>query len=353
MGVGMRQFPMNRPRSALAAFFSCFLVVVSCSGKPSGPATPHRLGIYYWSPLITADRWAAMAGLEPDDIYVKAGAVERGPQGLRWSPPIVKGILASPKGARIHAVFHHTVRGPAEKAMMPSFIASWLGQFQASMARGGVTFSGIQLDLEGDWDVKDYPDLMARLPLGSEWARSAFVLPAQIRGPEEVAALDVFDQVVLSSYDFSWDQQGFRPTDIPWTIDFIKRNFPHPERVTLAAATYGVVSVLDAGGRARIPLLDLAGAESWAGKATPMGQSAGREIFRVEKDMTFKEVTVRRGETLALWQPKGNRVASEIRRGLSALPNLGSVALFSFPIKSNFQMSDTEFALAAAAIRKK
>lgn len=339
--------PLFKPLPAL--FIAAFLAV-ACGGRPQD-TKPHRLGVYLWSPTLSSERWAAVVALEPDDIYVKAGSVFRSPGGLRVVPPVVKGILATPKNIRVHAVFHHTVSGPGEKAMMPALMANWLSQFQASLGRGGLTVSGIQLDLEGDWDLKAYPDLMARLPLGEEWARSVFVLGSQVRGPEEVSALEVFDQVVVSSYDFSWDQLGFRPTDIPWTIDFIKRNFPNPDRVTLAAATYGAVSVLDPGGRARIPLLDISGIDAWKGLATPMGQQGGRALYRAEKDMDFKDVHLVKGETLAVWQPSGNRVAADVRRGLRALPGLKGVALFSFPLKTNFQMSDSEFAQVAQAVK--
>jgi hypothetical protein len=354
-------------RFPLLLCLSLPLAVGGCSKEIAPGAPKGRLGVYYWANTVWPERWAAMLELAPDDIFIKAGTVERTGQGFRFLPPVVRGILPLPRGMRVHAVMHHRVLGRGEAARVAEALPMWIAAAQSALSRGGLALSGIQFDLEGDWDVRDYPDLLARLSLPNSFTRSAFVSPHQISNMDCAAALDAFDRVAVGSYDFSWDLEGFRPVDIPWTAEFIRRMFlkndsvsstasrgknARADRIWLVAPIYGAVSVLDPSGRARIPFIEFSSPESWRPFVQADRSDGGRELFRVEKTFTVKDVTIRAGERLSFWKPDTRRLGNELQAAQSRIPGLHGVALFSWPAKTNTTRPDGEILRMARAARR-
>jgi len=354
----------------LCILLSLALAASACS-KNNAPGEPRgRLGVYYWANTLWPDRWAAMLELAPDDLFLKAGTVERAGPNLRFIPPVVRGILPLPRGMRVHAVMHHRVSGPREGDLVAEQLLSWIASAQSAFSRGGISLSGIQFDLEGDWDVRRYPDLLAKLALPNSFTRSAFVSPHQISNMDCVSALDAFDRVAVGAYDFSWDLEGFRPVDVPWTAEFIRRMFlkhegensgasrgrgardARADRIWLVAPIYGAMSVLDASGRARIPFIEFSSPEAWRPFVRPESVDGTRELLRVEKPFAVKGVAVAAGERLSIWKPDFRRLGGELQAAQTRLPGLHGVALFSWPVKTNTSGSDAEILKMARAARR-
>ena len=127
-----------------------------------------NLAFYYWGTGIQSQKFNKLIHSDTDEIFIKAGSIYRIKNGYKFKP--IK-IPSGYKAGNLHKTFHLVfpfVFNKTDRDQLDRFIEilqDAVDQSLLNFKKINIPVAGIQFDMEGELEIKDYITILDRLKI--------------------------------------------------------------------------------------------------------------------------------------------------------------------------------------------